>query len=102
MEASLLNVPGTSPTPAYVFLGSRASSPLLSHCSPTTQEGFMVCDTACRSILITISLLLVCSALSSAQSGKRRQQEPRGVSVAPAPFSASAPERRVALVIGNS
>jgi len=62
----------------------------------------MVCDTACRSILITISLLLVCSALSSAQSGKRRQQEPRGVSVAPAPFSASAPERRVALVIGNS
>ena len=59
-------------------------------------------DTACRSVLITVSLLLVCAALSNAQSGKRRQQEPRGGTVAPATPITSASERRVALVIGNS
>ena len=32
----------------------------------------MVRDTACRSVLITVSVLLVCTALGSAQSGKRR------------------------------
>jgi len=62
----------------------------------------MVRGTACRSVLITVSLLLVCTALGSAQSGKRRQQEPRGVTVVPATPTASAPERRVALVIGNA
>ena len=62
----------------------------------------MVSDTACRGVLITVSLLLVCSALSSAQSGKRRQQEPRGLTGVPARLTASAPERRVALVIGNA
>src|SRR5512138_2118152 len=86
----------------YVCLGARASRPLLSHCSPIVQEGSMVRDTACRSVLITVSLLLVCTALGSAQSGKRRQQDPRGVNVAPASPAVSALERRVALVIGNS
>jgi hypothetical protein len=62
----------------------------------------MVSDTACRSVLITVSLLLVCSALSSAQSGKRRQQDPRGLTGIPARPTASSPERRVALVIGNA
>ena len=62
----------------------------------------MIRDTTCRSGLITVAFLLVCSALSHAQSGRRRQQEPRGVTVAPTPSTASAPERRVALVIGNS
>ena len=62
----------------------------------------MVHDTTCRSVLITVSLLLVCSALGSAQSGKRRQQDPWGVTVVPAPPTASSPERRVALVIGNA
>ena len=62
----------------------------------------MVHDTACRSVLITVALLLVCSALGSAQSGKRRQPEPRGVTVAPTPPTASAPEHRVALVIRDS
>ena len=62
----------------------------------------MIRETACRSVLITVSLLFVCTALGSAQSGKRRQQEPRGVNVVPATPTASAPERRVALVIGNA
>jgi hypothetical protein len=60
----------------------------------------MVRDTACRSVLITVSVLLVCTALGSAQSGKRRQQEPRGLTGVPATPTASAPERRGALVIG--
>jgi formylglycine-generating enzyme required for sulfatase activity len=47
-------------------------------------------------------LLFVCTALGSAQSGKRRQQEPRGVNVVPVTSTASAPERRIALVIGNA
>ena len=62
----------------------------------------MVRDTTCRSVLITVSLLLVGAALSHAQGGRHRQQEPRDVTVAPTPSTASAPERRVALVIGNS
>jgi hypothetical protein len=57
--------------------------------------------TLCRSFLITICLLLVCTALGSAQSGKRRPQDPRGVPVVPATPTASLAERRVALVIGN-
>jgi hypothetical protein len=61
----------------------------------------MVRDTACRSVLITVALLLACSALSSAQSGKRRQQDPRGLTGSPARPTASS-ERRVALVIGNA
>jgi hypothetical protein len=59
-------------------------------------------DAACHGVLITVALLLVCSALSSAQSGKRRQQEPRGLTGIPARPTASAPERRVALVIGHA
>ena len=62
----------------------------------------MVRDTACRSILITVSLLLVCTALGSAQSGKHRQQAPRGATVVPTTPTITSPERRVALVIGNS
>ena len=62
----------------------------------------MVRDTACRSALLTVCLLLVCTALGSAQSGKRGQQEPRGVTVVPKTPPASPPERRVALVIGNA
>jgi formylglycine-generating enzyme required for sulfatase activity len=62
----------------------------------------MMRETACCSVLITVALLLACAALSSAQSGKRRQQEPRGLTGLPARPTASAPERRVALVIGNA
>jgi formylglycine-generating enzyme required for sulfatase activity len=61
----------------------------------------MVRATACRSVLLTVSLLLVCTALGSAQSGKRRPPDPRGLGVVPATPTTSAPERRVALVIGN-
>ncbi len=62
----------------------------------------MVCSTARRSVLITVSLLCMCTALGSAQSGKRKQQDPRGLTVVPATPPASSPERRVALVIGNA
>ena len=62
----------------------------------------MARQTACHSILITVSLLLVCTALGCAQSGKRGQQEPRGVTAGPATLTASPAERRVALVIGNA
>jgi hypothetical protein len=62
----------------------------------------MVRDTMCRSVLGTVCLLLVCTALSSAQSKKRGQQGPRGVTAVPATPPASTPERRVALVIGNA
>ena len=62
----------------------------------------MVRDTACRSVLITVSVLLVCPALGSAQSGKRGQRDPRGVNVVPSTPPAASPERRVALVIGNA
>jgi len=62
----------------------------------------MARETACRSILITVCLLLVCTALGSAQSGKRRQQDPRDVTGVPVPPTATTPERRVALVIGNA
>ena len=46
----------------------------------------MVHETAYRSMLITVCLLLVCTAPGSAQSGTRQFQEPR----------------RTALVIGNA
>ena len=62
----------------------------------------MVRYTACRSVLLSICLLVVCTVPGSAQSGKRRQQEPRGVNVVPATPTAASPERRVALVIGNA
>ena len=62
----------------------------------------MVRATACRSLLITVCLLLGLMALGSAQSGKRRQQDPRGVTMVPPTPTASPPERRVALVIGNA
>jgi hypothetical protein len=64
--------------------------------------GYMVREIACRSVLLTVCLLLGFTVLGNAQSGKRRQQEPRGVNVVPVTPTASAPERRVALVIGNS
>jgi formylglycine-generating enzyme required for sulfatase activity len=62
----------------------------------------MVRDTTCRSILLTICLLLLCTALGSAQSSKRGQQEPQGGPVLPNTPPASPGERRVALVIGNA
>ena len=61
----------------------------------------MVRNTTYRSVLLTVSLLLLCTALGIAQSGKRRSQEPRGVTVAPATPAPSPSERQVALVIGN-
>jgi len=57
---------------------------------------------ACRSVLLTVYLLLVCTALGSAQSRKRGQQEPRGLTGIPNTPPASPNERRVALVIGNA
>jgi hypothetical protein len=62
----------------------------------------MVREKACRSVLITVGLLLILTALGSAQSGKRGQKDPRGVTVVPATPTAFTTERRVALVIGNS
>ena len=62
----------------------------------------MMRDSIYRSTLITISLLLVCTALGSAQSWQRGQQEPRGLTGIPSTPSASPNERRVALVIGNA
>ena len=61
----------------------------------------MVRETTCRNVLITVCLLLVCTTLGSTQSGKRRQQEPRGAPVVPAAPTVPPAERRVALVIGN-
>src|SRR5262245_59183157 len=82
--------------------GTTTSYPLL----PRVQSGLrgrqeesMMRNTADRSVLLTVSVLFLCAALASAQSGKRRQQEPRGV---PATAPAASPERRVALVIGNA
>ena len=62
----------------------------------------MMRDTTCRSAMIAVCLLLVCAALGSAQSRKRGQQEPRGLTGIPNTPSASPSERRVALVIGNA
>ena len=62
----------------------------------------MMRDSIYRSTLITICLLLVCTALGSAQSWQRGQQEPRGLTGIPTTPSASPNERRVALVIGNA
>ena len=59
-------------------------------------------DTTCRSAMIAVCLLLVCAALGSAQSRKRGQQEPRGLTGIPNTPPASSSERRVALVIGNA
>ncbi len=57
---------------------------------------------AYRRLLITCCLLLGLTALGNAQRGKRSPQAPPGVPVVPAPPTASPPERRVALVIGNA
>ena len=62
----------------------------------------MMRDTTCRSAMIAVCLLLVCAALGSAQSRKRGQQEPRGLTGSPNTPTASPSERRVALVIGNA
>ena len=61
----------------------------------------MVRATTCCSLLITVCLFLWLLALGNAQSGTRRPQEPRGVTVVPAASTTSPAERRVALVIGN-
>jgi hypothetical protein len=61
----------------------------------------MVRDTACRSVLLAVSILLMWAALSSAQSGKRRPQEPRGVTAVSSSPTAYPSERRVALVNGT-
>ena len=47
----------------------------------------MMRDTTCRSALIAICLPLVCAALGSAQSRKRGQQEPRGLTGIPSTAS---------------
>ncbi len=62
----------------------------------------MVRKTVCRSILIIVCLLLGLTALGNAQSGKGKQQDPRGLTGIPSTPPASSPERRVALVIGNA
>src|SRR5712691_5369180 len=62
----------------------------------------MVRATVCRSLLITVCLLLVCTTLGSAQRSMRKPQDPRGVPVVSAPPPAAPAERRVALVIGNA
>jgi uncharacterized caspase-like protein len=62
----------------------------------------MVRETVCHNALITICLLLVCTTLGCAQSGKRGQQDPQGVTNVPATPTASPAERRHALVIGNA
>jgi uncharacterized caspase-like protein len=62
----------------------------------------MVRDTACRSVLVAVSLLLVYTVLGSAQSGKQRQQDSRGLAGIPNTSPAASSERRVALVIGNA
>jgi hypothetical protein len=62
----------------------------------------MVRATACCSLLITVCLLLGLTAFGNAQSGKRRQQEPRGVTVVPVMPTATPGAQRTALVIGNT
>jgi outer membrane protein OmpA-like peptidoglycan-associated protein len=54
-----------------------------------------------RSLLITICLLLGLTVLGDTQSGTRRPQETRGLTVAPTMPQVSPGERRVALVMGN-
>src|SRR5262245_64233181 len=66
------------------------------------KEGSMTRETAYRSVLITVSVFFMCTALGSTQSGTRRPQEPRGVTVVSHTPPVSPVERRVALVIGNS
>src|SRR5712692_11049785 len=43
---------------------------------PKLRRVLMACEKACRSVLITVGLLLVLTVLGSAQSGKRGQQDP--------------------------
>jgi hypothetical protein len=62
----------------------------------------MVRTTVFYSVIITVWLLLMCTALGNAQSGKRTPQDPRGVSEVPATPTAASLERRIALVIGNA
>ena len=62
----------------------------------------MMRDITYRRALITLGLLLVCTALGSAQSWQQGQQEPRGLTGIPHTPLASPNERRVALVIGNA
>src|SRR5262245_42472575 len=62
----------------------------------------MYCSTACCRILITVCLLLGLSVPGSTQSGKRGQQDPRGIQLVPTVPAAPTSARRTALVIGNS
>src|SRR5215831_12337711 len=66
------------------------------------EGGSMGHDTACRSVLITVCLLLMYTALGNAQSKTRGHQAPRGVPGVPAAPTAPPAELRVALVLGNS
>jgi hypothetical protein len=61
----------------------------------------MVRETAYRSILLSVCLLLGLTGLGNTQSGTRRPPEPRGVTLGPHTPPGSPVERRVALVIGN-
>ena len=61
----------------------------------------MVRATACRSLLITVCLLLGLTVPGNTQSGQRRPPDPRGVTVVPTMPPGSPVARRVALVIGN-
>ena len=61
----------------------------------------MVRETAYRSILLSVCLLLGFTGLGNTQSGTRRPPEPRGVTLGPHTPPGSPVERRVALVIGN-
>src|SRR5262249_47316935 len=72
------------------------------HVDPKLGRVLMVREKACRSVLITVGLLLVFTVLGSAQSRKRGQQNTQGATVVPATPTASPAERRVTLVIGNA
>ena len=62
----------------------------------------MVRATAYRSVLIMVWVLLLSTVLSSAQSGKRKPQEPRGIKEVPAIPSTTPGAQRTALVMGNA
>ncbi|HEY5871156.1 MAG TPA: SUMF1/EgtB/PvdO family nonheme iron enzyme [Candidatus Tectomicrobia bacterium] len=61
----------------------------------------MVRATVCRNLLLSVCLFLGLTACGNEQSDKARQQDSRGVTVAPNLAPVSPVERRVALVIGN-
>src|SRR5215471_15377986 len=65
------------------------------------KERAMVRETAYRSILLSVCLLLGLTGLGNTQSGTRRPPETRGVTLGPNTPPGSPVERRVALVIGN-